>query len=94
MSIVRTPFGHERITCDRVAVGYGLAPNLELARHLGCDCSDDGVVVNEHQATSVDGVLAAGEVCGIKGAGGAIHDGICAGLVATGRPPERLSARD
>jgi NADPH-dependent 2,4-dienoyl-CoA reductase/sulfur reductase-like enzyme len=93
-AVVRTPFGRERIACERVAVGYSLVPNTELARLLGCACSDDGVVVDDHQRTTVDGVLAAGEICGIKGAGGAIHDGICAGLVATGRPPTSLTARD
>ena len=93
-AVVRTPFGRERIACDRVAVGYSIVPNVELARLLDCACSADGVVVDDHQRTTVEGVLAAGEVCGIKGAGGAIHDGICAGLVATGRSPERLTVRD
>jgi NADPH-dependent 2,4-dienoyl-CoA reductase/sulfur reductase-like enzyme len=44
------------------------------------------VVVDDEQRTSVEGVFAAGELCSIKGAGGAIAEGICTGRVLAGRP--------
>lgn len=83
---VRTPFGHDTIECDRLAVGFSLVPNLELPHGLGCDTDGAGVIVDSAQATSIEHVFAAGEVCGIKGAAGAIADGVCAGLAATGQP--------
>lgn len=92
--IVRTPLGRERIRCDRLAVGYSLVANTELASRLGCEVRNGAVVVDDAQRTTVDGVFAAGEVCGVKGAGGAIHDGICAGLTASGQAPGPRPLRD
>lgn len=96
--VVRTPSGRERIECDRVAVGYSLVPNVELARHLGCKVRNGAVVVDERQRTSVAGVLAAGEICGVKGAAGALLDGGGAALEAMGSedpsPPSLDAERD
>ncbi len=84
----------ETIACDYLAVGFGLVPNLELARLLGCEIENGAVVVDARQRTSLDHVLAAGEVCGVKGAPGALADGICAGFEAASRtPPLRISRR-
>ena len=89
---LRRPGGTETLECTDLAVGFGLVPNLELPRRLGCRIENDTVVVDDNQQTSIEGVLAAGEQCGVKGAPGAIAEGICAGATAAGRPvtaPER-----
>ena len=42
---------------------YGSEYNNGLARELGCDVNDDGTVaVDDHGRTSVDGVLAVGDL--------------------------------
>jgi NADPH-dependent 2,4-dienoyl-CoA reductase/sulfur reductase-like enzyme len=80
--------------CDVLACGFGLVPNLELARLLGCDARDDCVLTDEAQATSVPRVFAAGELCGIGGAGQALATGAVAGLAAAGvRPSAALLRR-
>jgi NADPH-dependent 2,4-dienoyl-CoA reductase/sulfur reductase-like enzyme len=92
------PAGRERIDCDLLAVGYGLLPQVELARLLGCEL-DDGVHpavrVDARQATSVAGVYAAGELCGIGGRDCARLEGRLAGLAAAGlaAPPRLLRRR-
>ena len=55
------------VACDVLCTGYGLVPNVELARLLGCSVTAGGVGVDARQATSVPGVYAAGEVTGIGG---------------------------
>ena len=77
--------------CDLLAASYGLVPNLELARLLGCDLDGSDptgrvVHVDNEQRASVDGVLCAGEVCGIGGVDSAIAEGQIAGLVAAEQP--------
>jgi len=85
---IETARGVERIACDRLAVGYGLVPNLELARQLGCALAPQGrhagVRVDARQATSVAGVYAAGEACGIGGVEVARIEGAIAGHHAAG----------
>jgi NADPH-dependent 2,4-dienoyl-CoA reductase/sulfur reductase-like enzyme len=87
--------------CDYLACGFGLIPNLELPAMLGCRLRHSGVAVNEHQATSVENVYAAGEVTGIGGLDLALVEGEIAGLAASGRPdaaralfPSRNSQRE
>ncbi|MHA1552855.1 MAG: FAD-dependent oxidoreductase [Alphaproteobacteria bacterium] len=78
--------------CDYLAVGFGLTANLELPRALGCDISDGAVTVDDRQQSSISNVYAVGELCGIKGAKGALADGICAGHAVCGMaPPARIS---
>ncbi len=80
--------------CDVLACAFGLLPNAELARLLGCALADGAVLVDEGQRTSVDGVLAAGELTGIAGAEAALCEGLIAGCVATGgRPPAAIVRR-
>ncbi|WP_363800312.1 FAD/NAD(P)-binding oxidoreductase [Lysobacter firmicutimachus] len=85
---IETARGVERIACDQLAVGYGLVPNLELARQLGCATVPHGrhaaVRVDARQATSVAGVYAAGEACGIGGIDCARVEGAIAGHHAAG----------
>jgi NADPH-dependent 2,4-dienoyl-CoA reductase/sulfur reductase-like enzyme len=79
--------GHNQWTwdCDALACGYGLVPNLELPRLLGCGTADDRVVIGAAQETSVPGIFAAGELGGIAGVDHALASGAIAGLVAAGR---------
>jgi NADPH-dependent 2,4-dienoyl-CoA reductase/sulfur reductase-like enzyme len=72
--------------CDVLCTGYGLVPNTELARLLGCETRGDAVVVDDQQATRVRGVFCAGEPTGIGGVDRALIEGEIAGLCAAGRP--------
>lgn len=73
--------------CDLLCCGYGLVPNVELARLLGCETGPRGVLVDERQRCSVPGVLAAGEPTGVAGVEQALVTGALAGLAAAGREP-------
>jgi NADPH-dependent 2,4-dienoyl-CoA reductase/sulfur reductase-like enzyme len=77
----------ERIECDHLAVGFGLVSEVGLARLLGCaftDARHPAVRVGALQHTSVDGVYAAGEACGIGGMQKAGIEGAIAGHAAAG----------
>ncbi|GAB2482604.1 FAD/NAD(P)-binding oxidoreductase [Promicromonospora xylanilytica] len=78
--------GTERtVAADAVCVSHGFTPRLELAVAAGCALSASRFVVVDHaQATSVPGVLAAGEITGIAGADAALAEGTIAGTVAAG----------
>ncbi len=73
------------LDCDLAAVGYGLVPNTELARLLGCELRKGAVAVDASQQTSVRGLFAAGEPCGVAGLETAIAEGEIAGLSAADR---------
>jgi NADPH-dependent 2,4-dienoyl-CoA reductase/sulfur reductase-like enzyme len=73
--------------CDYLACGFGLVPNLELARLLGCEVGEAGTRVDERQETSVPGVFAAGESTGVAGLDQALLEGEIAGLAAAGSQP-------
>jgi 3-phenylpropionate/trans-cinnamate dioxygenase ferredoxin reductase subunit len=60
VSAVLTSEG-QRLPCDVVVVGAGVAPRSELARRAGIEVGD-GIVVDEYLQTSVPGVFAAGDV--------------------------------
>ena len=75
-----------KVECDLLACGYGLRPNTELAQLIGCRLSAGTVAVDEFQNTSVDGVLAAGEVTGIGGAELSLEEGSVAGYAAADEP--------
>ncbi|MBT2365381.1 FAD-dependent oxidoreductase [Streptomyces sp. ISL-10] len=79
-----------RITCDALAVGHGLAPQIELATTLGCATRPlaDGTValaLDGLQETSVRGLWAAGETGGVGGAELALTEGELAGIAAAAR---------
>ena len=74
-----------RWECDVLACAFGLVPNLELPRLIGCETTGDSVAVDASQRTSVDGVFAAGELGGIAGVERALTSGAIAGLAAAGR---------
>ncbi|MEY9893255.1 NADPH-dependent 2,4-dienoyl-CoA reductase/sulfur reductase-like enzyme [Catenulispora sp. MAP5-51] len=74
-----------RIPCDTLAIGYGLAPQIDLALTLGAapkHLSDGAIAlrVNTTQRTSVPGLYAAGETAGVAGAETALLEGEIAGL--------------
>jgi NADPH-dependent 2,4-dienoyl-CoA reductase/sulfur reductase-like enzyme len=80
--------------CDVLACGFGLVPNLELARLVGCESDGDALVTDASQQTSLPGVFAAGELGGIAGVDRALTTGTIAGLAAAGRPvPDALLDR-
>ncbi|AOJ07676.1 NAD(P)/FAD-dependent oxidoreductase [Burkholderia mayonis] len=74
----------ETLDCDRVACGFGLAPNLTLALALGCAVRDRAIAIDDAQHTSVEHVYAAGECTGVGGVELARIEGELAGLAASG----------
>jgi thioredoxin reductase len=83
------PGSERRVAVDAVAVGWGFVPRLELLIALGCATRvdvDGSLVVraDEQQRTSVPGVFAAGEACGVGGSALAVVEGKLAGLAAAG----------
>jgi thioredoxin reductase len=73
------------LACDLLAVGWGLVPNVELALLLGCAMREGAVSVDARQRSSVEGVLCAGEPCGVAGVEVALAEGEIAGVAAAGR---------
>ena len=53
--------GGERIECDFVVVGVGVAPRIELAEHAGLEL-ENGILVDERLETGAPGVFAVGDV--------------------------------
>jgi NADPH-dependent 2,4-dienoyl-CoA reductase/sulfur reductase-like enzyme len=71
------------IPCDVVCAAFGLVPNVELPRLLGCSLASGFVVVDERQATTVPGAFCAGEPTGIGGVDLSLVEGEIAALAAT-----------
>ncbi len=68
------------LAVDAVGIGWGFAPQLDLAVTLGCATTTDAsgvavVDVDEVGRTSRAGVYAAGEPCGVGGAALAVTEG-------------------
>jgi NADPH-dependent 2,4-dienoyl-CoA reductase/sulfur reductase-like enzyme len=82
------------LECDVLCAAFGLVPNTELARLLGCDVNNGAVIVDDQQATTRARVYCCGEPTGIAGVELALVEGEIAGVSAAGRvPPNRLDAR-
>lgn len=75
----------EKISCDYLACGFHLVPNVELPVLLGCRLREGYVAVDDLQRTSVADVFCAGEPTGIGGVELALTEGQIAGLAAAGR---------
>jgi len=81
-----------RVECDRLACAYGLVPNASLGAALGCridpaptgDAYAPAIAVDAYQATSVEGVYAAGECTGVGGMELAAAEGCIAAHAALG----------
>lgn len=86
LTAVRVTDGRQvrTLPCDWLFCGFGLVPNLELGRALGCEGGPAGLRVDGDQRTTVSDVFAAGEVCGVAGVDAALAEGQIAGLAATG----------
>ncbi|MER6333285.1 NAD(P)/FAD-dependent oxidoreductase [Streptomyces sp. NPDC001034] len=74
------PGTERRVEADAVGVGWGFAPQLDLLVPFGCELTDsaDGnavVAVDDGQRTTVPGLYAAGEACGVGGAPLAVAEG-------------------
>jgi NADPH-dependent 2,4-dienoyl-CoA reductase/sulfur reductase-like enzyme len=76
---------HQTLSCDYMACGFHLVPNVELAVLLGCKLSGGFVQVDEFQQTSVNGIFCSGEPTGIGGLESALVEGQIAGLAAAGQ---------
>jgi D-hydroxyproline dehydrogenase subunit alpha len=74
-----------QVSCDYLACGFHLVPNVELAELLGCVVESGGVRVDEFQQTSVPQVYSAGESTGIGGLELSLVEGEIAGLAAAGK---------
>ena len=77
-----------QVSCDYLACGFHLVPNVELAELLGCAVDGGCVRVNDFQETTVSDVYAAGELTGIGGLELSIVEGEIAGLAAAGKHDE------
>ena len=73
-----------RVPCRWLFCGFGLVPNLELGRLLGCVVATGALAVDGAQRTTREVVYAAGEVCGVAGVDAALAEGRIAGLAAAG----------
>jgi NADPH-dependent 2,4-dienoyl-CoA reductase/sulfur reductase-like enzyme len=83
---IHTPKGQRHIPCDYLACAFGLVPNLELPRLIGCDVASGFINVDDYQRTTVENVYAAGELTGIGGTDAAIVQGRIAGASTTKAP--------
>ena len=86
-----------QVSCDYLAYGFHLVPNVELAELLGCDIQSGSVRVNEFQETTIADVYCAGEPTGIGGLELSIVEGEIAGLAVAGNREaarELFSVRD
>lgn len=82
---LQTPKGIVEIACDRLACGFGLVPNTQLAQLLGCQLKQNAIVVDEYQRSSVSQIFAAGECTGFGGSELSMVEGSIAGYTATGQ---------
>ncbi|MEO6528791.1 MAG: FAD/NAD(P)-binding oxidoreductase [Gemmatimonadaceae bacterium] len=76
------------LPCDTLCSAYGLVPNIQLARLLGCRVANGAAVVDARQETSVARVYAVGEASGIGGVELALVEGQIGALCAIGRDGE------
>lgn len=77
---------NQEIACDRLAIGYGLVPNLEPGLIFGCVTENQAIRVDASQRTSVEDIYAAGECTGFGGSELALAEGEIAGYMAADNP--------
>jgi NADPH-dependent 2,4-dienoyl-CoA reductase/sulfur reductase-like enzyme len=87
------------VPCRWLFCSLGLVPNLELGRLLGCALDGGVLAADDGQCTSLPGIYAAGEVCGVAGVDAALAEGRIAGMAAAGAwnpasPEGRALVRD
>jgi NADPH-dependent 2,4-dienoyl-CoA reductase/sulfur reductase-like enzyme len=76
------------VSCDFLACGFHLVPNLELPLLLGCRIVNGYVPVDWFQQTTVPGIAAVGELTGIGGLDKALLEGEIAGWASVDRTAE------
>ncbi len=87
------------VAVDTVCVGYGFQPNNEVLRCLGCRHGHDrgrghlATVRDEHCETTVSGVYAVGDCCGLGGVSSAVEEGLIAASAAVRSLGFTLSAK-
>jgi len=74
----------ETVSCDYLACGFHLVPNVELPVLLGCQTRHGYVQVDDFQQTTIPRVFCAGEPTGIGGIEKSVIEGQIAGLAAAG----------
>ncbi|WP_454876121.1 FAD-dependent oxidoreductase [Pseudomonas farris] len=72
------------LTCDRLACGFGLIPNIQLGQALGYAIEGQALAVDAWQASSRADHYAAGECTGFGGSELALVEGAIAGHAAVG----------
>jgi NADPH-dependent 2,4-dienoyl-CoA reductase/sulfur reductase-like enzyme len=72
------------LECDRLACGFGLIANIQLAQALGCAVEDQAIAVDAWQACNRADHYAAGECTGLGGSELALVEGAIAGHAAVG----------
>lgn len=87
LEAVRIQMGErvEEVACERLACGFSLVPNVEVAKALGCEVRDQAIVVDNWQASTLTDHYGAGECTGFGGSELALVEGRIAGLVAIDR---------
>jgi len=93
VEVVDADGGRRRLACDVLCAAFGLVPNVEVARLLGCELLDGFVRVDGQQATSSASVYCAGEPTGIGGVDLALVEGAIAGRAAAGHSPAPADVR-
>ena len=82
------PGTEKHFDVDTICVAVGLSPMSQLLKMAGCKMEDNPKrggqvpIIDEHGATSVPGIFAAGDVAGIEEASSAMIEGRQAGLYA------------
>ncbi|MDB5981682.1 MAG: FAD/NAD(P)-binding oxidoreductase, partial [Pseudomonas sp.] len=86
LEAVRVQLGGKvvELACERLACGFGLIPNVQLAQALGCRINNQAIVVDVWQASSVPDHYAAGECTGFGGSELALIEGAIAGHAVVG----------
>lgn len=82
---IETAKGLIEVACDRLACGFGLAPNIQLGQMLGCHLTDNALAVDKFQRTSQLNIYAAGECTGFGGSELAMVEGSRAGYAVIGQ---------
>ena len=83
----------QALECDLLCVAFGLVPNLQIARLIGCEVVNGVVKVNAEQETTVANMYCAGEPTGVGGVDLALVEGEIAGIAAVGLSiPQGLAA--
>ena len=80
-----------QVSCDYLACGFHLVPNVELAELLACVVENGRVKVDQYQQTSIANVYSAGEATGIGGLELSLVEGEIAGLAIAGKHEEARS---